>query len=287
MMERRIDPRFPLVIHAKTPDSPSRVFTSTDVSTGGVYFLGDPGIRTGESMWLDLDLVNAVRRTEGPPPLCAEVLVARISAGPDGVPVGFGARWLTAISREDVAPLRDLLRGILSISTGFVQALKPQDFGGVPAYVFVFPKAGVAREGSPRGAGRERAAAETEGTMEPKRTRTGIYGMLSLTYLLDDGEYEGQAVKLLPHGMRIQTQTRLPDAYRSLTILIPVKTEKADALSLKGTVIAVKRAVADGPAQFEVELGIGNDPSALAAYRAILDKLSQTGGDRSQFPDLK
>ena len=67
-----------------------------------------------------------------------------------------------------------------------------------------------------------------------------------------------------------------PEAYRRVTIKIPIKKDKdkSSILALAGTVKAVRKGAGDNPV--EVELSLGNDPEALASYRRILDQLSQS-----------
>jgi hypothetical protein len=104
--------------------------------------------------------------------------------------------------------------------------------------------------------------------------------MMPLTFVTDEGEFEGRAVKLLPHGMRIATAESLPEAYRRVTVRIPVKhRDKASVVSLGGTVTTVRRG--SGDSQFEVELSLGNDPDAIAGYRRILEAIAESLRARS------
>lgn len=283
MDERRQDPRFPFTMRVYLLEgTPGQTFETSDLSGGGAYLIGDPGCEVGTILWLRLELAAVIKGRDTLYPLDAEVQVMRLTRTPDGKVGGFGVRWLSVQCHGDIAPLRHFLKAILSIGSGFVQALRPQEEGGTPSFLFVFPGPAAAREGPAIPAepidvtptdGQPGASEEVPGG--GPRLPTGIYVLLPVTYTMDADPIEGRAVKLLPHAMRISTSGELPDPYRRVTVGIAVKNrEKPAVLELAGTVTTVRRGTGDG--QFEVEFSLGNDPEAVATYRRILDQLSRT-----------
>ncbi|MBM4397720.1 MAG: PilZ domain-containing protein [Deltaproteobacteria bacterium] len=279
--ERRLDPRFPFAMKAFLLDVPGRTLETGDLSAGGAYIVGDLGAETGAILWLHLELATSQRGRDSMYPLDAEVQVMRLTRDLDGTVTGCGVRWLSVACSGDMAPLRHFLKAILSVSSGFVQAMRPREEGATPTFVFVFPRTGETREGpepvDPVDVTPPDPDADliTEPT-SPKASRTGIYVMLPITYDAGAGEpIEGRAIKLLPHTMRVSTSGELPDPYRRVTVRIAVKSrEKPSVLALHGTVTTVRRGTGDG--QFEVEFSLGNEPDAIATYRRILDQLSRT-----------
>ena len=274
--ERRIDPRFVFTMKAYPHgDETGRVFETGDVSAGGAYFVGDPGVEAGSTMWLHLELDTKIQGRKNLYPLDAEVVLVRMTRSPDGVIQGFGARWLSVLCAGDLAPLQQFLKAVLSVSAGFVEAHRAQDNGDDVTYEFIFPRDGSAREEVARPATRPPNVARPDAAISDGG-RTGIYVMIPVSVVTEDGEFEARAVKLLDHGMRLAAMDTPPEAYRRVTIKIPIKKDKdkSSILALAGTVKAVRKGAGDN--QFEVELSLGNDPEALASYRRILDQLSQS-----------
>lgn len=262
--ERRQDPRFSYTMKAYLEDG--RSFVTTDVSAGGAYFAGDPGVPVGSSLFLRLEL--ATTDALGRPtlfPLDAEVMVARVSLASDGTVQGFGARWIEVSCVGDLKPLRQLLKAILSVPAGFVELLQPVP-DGAPRFRFVFPGPDVPREEG------EKAP---QSQVEPRETRTGVYVMLPVTVEMDGEEFSGNVVKMLAHAMRISSNNAFPEPYRRVTVKIAVKRrDKTSTLELVGTVSAVR--LGQGDNQFEVELSLGNDPEALLQYRKMLENIVAT-----------
>lgn len=299
-MEKRIDPRFPFTMKAHPLASEGDgVYETTDISAGGTYLMGEPGVPEGSVLWLRLELVSFRDGKEWVYPLDAEVEVVRITPGSDSSSGGFACRWLSVVSHGDIRPIQEFLRRVLSVSSGFVQAFKPKDQGSSQSFAFTFPDLGAAKEGpapelpldhddppredrdppAPDGpAINEDPAAFLDGQdQSPNPQRIGIYVVLPMNYTSEKGNFEGKAVKLHNHGLRVSTQGELPDAYQRVEVSIPVRRrEKQEILSLQSTVTTLRPGRGEGDGQFEVEFSLGNDPDALAMYRKILDKLVQS-----------
>ncbi len=287
-MEKRTAPRFPFKMRAYALDSgPAVTFETADISASGVYLMGDPRVALGESLWLRLELIVTREGKEWVFPVDAEVEVVRVTKGPDGNATGFAGRWRSVASHGDMEPIREFLRRVLAISSGFVQTVEPRNELDRPSYVFTFPPPEMIEDSAPRAVGprptespgilEDPAAFLDERRAEGQSIRTGIYVVLPMTYRVDDEEYEGRAVKLREHGMRVATNGILPEVYRRVMVRIPVRQkDKATMLELVSTVTTVRRAVGEGEGQFEVEFGLTNDPEQLAMYRKVLERLSQT-----------
>lgn len=274
------------------------VYETTDISAGGTYLMGEPGVPEGDVLWLRLELVSFREGKEWVYPLDAEVEVVRITRGSEDSDSGFACRWLSVVSHGDIRPIQEFLRRVLSVSSGFVQAFKPRDQGSSQSFAFTFPTLGSAREGpaadqpeadappadesvdgEPDGpAINEDPAAFLDGQdQSPNPQRIGIYVVLPMNYTSEKGNFDGKAVKLHNHGLRVSTQGELPDAYQRVEISIPVRRrDKQEVLTLQSTVTTLRPGRGDGDGQFEVEFSLGNDPDALAMYRKILDKLVQS-----------
>jgi hypothetical protein len=291
-MDKRLDPRFPFTMKAYPLGAPSgKGFETTDLSAGGAYFRGDPDEPVGTMLWVRLELVVVQGVRESIFPLDAEIEVVRLGEGEDGTIQGFGARWLSVSCGGDMTPLQEFLKRVLSISAGFVQALRPLGAErGDPSYVFVFPRAGSvcegpaapppdaadplsADEGAPETPGAEPAPADD--AQLQKMTRTGLYVMLPLTFEADGVRQDGRAVKLLPHSLRIASEGPMPGSYRRVTLRIPChRKDRAETLTLVGLVTSQRKGT--GEQQFEVELSLGNPPDAVVAYKGLLDQIAKT-----------
>lgn len=289
-MDKRAAPRFPFKMRAYALDSGRRVtFESEDISAGGIYLLGDPQVAEGDGLWLRLELVVSREGKEWVYPVDAEVQVVRVTRGSGGEAVGFAGRWRTVSSHGDIEPIREFLRRILSISSGFVQRVGPRTELDQASYVFTFPAPEPIEESAPRAVtGPDEAAGILEDPaafldgrrVSGQSVRTGIYVILPMTYRMDDDEYEGRAVKLKEHGMRIATNGPLPEVYRRVVVRIPMRRkDKTTSLDLISTVTTIRRGAGEGEGQFEVEFGLANDPENLSTYRKILERLSQTLAD--------
>jgi len=289
-------------------------FETVDISAGGTYLSGDPEVAKNTVIWLRLELVSFRDGKEWVYPLDAEVDVVRVTRDPEQGPVGFACRWVSIVSHGDIRPIQEFLHRVLNISSGFVEVLSPRDEGSSQSYAFAFPDSGLAKEGPAPDAkdgedteeAEEDEAAEEDATdpdgsiskgdgeepeegatiienpaafldgseQAPHPKRTGIYVVLPITYSFDNGNFEGRAIKLHPHGMRISTNGDLPNAYQRIEVSIMIRRhDKQDKLKLTSTVTTVRQSAGEGDGQFEVEFSLGNDPDALEMYRRILDKL--------------
>lgn len=291
-MDKRLDPRFPFTMKAYPLGGPAGTgFETTDLSAGGAFFRGDPNEPSGTMLWVRLELVVTQGARESIFPLDAEIEIVRLMQAEDGTVQGFGARWLSVSCGGDLTPLQEFLKRVLSISAGFVQALRPQGTDrGDPAYVFVFPRADSVCEGPaapvpeteserPAAGNQEMARSDASATTEdaglPRMTRTGLYVILPLTFEADGVRQEGRAIKLLPHSLRIASEGPMPGSYRRVTLRIPVAgKDRAETLTLVGLVTSQRKGTADQ--QFEVELSLGNPPDAVVAYKGLLDQMAKT-----------
>ena len=298
-MEKRVDPRFPFTMKVHLLEGEGDGFYETaDISAGGTYLNGDPGVPEGTLVWLRLELVSFRDGKEWVYPLDAEVDVVRISQDANAVPSGFACRWISVVSHGDIRPIQEFLRRVLSVSTGFVQAFRPTDQGSSQSFSFVFPNPAMAQEApsidpadaedSPEDEDSpaiptidEDPAAFLDGQSQSSHsTRTGIYVVLPMSYQTDDGTFDGKAVKLHSHGMRVSTQAELPAAYQRVDVTIQVRhRDRREVLLLNSTVTTVRPAIGGGDGQFEVEFSLGNEPEALSMYRKILDKLVKSLSD--------
>lgn len=290
VMDKRAAPRFPFKMRAYALDGGRQVtFESEDISAGGVYLLGDPRVAEGDPLWLRLELVIAREGKEWVYPVDAEVEVVRVTRGSDGEALGFAGRWRTVSSHGDIEPIREFLRRVLSISSGFVQRVGPRTELDKPLYVFTFPTPEPLEESAPKAVAKpdeaagilEDPAAYLDGSrVSGQSVRTGIYVILPMTYRMDDDEYEGRAVKLREHGMRIATNGPLPEVYRRVAVRIPMRhKDRPTSLELVSTVTTLRRGAGEGEGQFEVEFGLANDPDKLNTYRKMLERLSKTLAD--------
>lgn len=288
-MDKRAAPRFPFRMRAYALDSGREItFESEDISAGGVYLLGDPRVSVGEMLWLRLELVIDREGKEWVYPVDAEVEVVRVTKGSEGEALGFAGRWRSVSSHGDIEPIREFLRRILSISSGFVQVIKPRSELDRPSYVFTFAQPERMEE-SPVGplptGGTATVLDDPAAFLDGKRVegqsiRTGIYVILPMTYRIDNDEYEGRAVKLREHGMRIATNGPLPEVYRRVAVRIPMRhKDRPTSLELVATVTTIRRGADEGEGQFEVEFGLANDPNNLNTYRRILERLGKTLAD--------
>lgn len=289
-MDKRAAPRFPFKMRAYALEGGRQItFESEDLSAGGIYLLGDPRVSEHEPLWLRLELVIVREGKEWVYPVDAEVEVVRVTRGPGGEAVGFAGRWRTVSSHGDIEPIREFLRRVLSISSGFVQRVGPRTELDKASYVFTFPRPEPLEESAPTALPRsdeaasilEDPAAFLDGSrVSGQSVRTGIYVILPMTYRMDEAEYEGRAVKLREHGMRIATSGPLPEVYRRVAVRIPMRhKDRQTSLELVSTVTTIRRGAGEGEGQFEVEFGLANDPDKLNTYRRILERLSKTLAD--------
>ena len=278
-MERRADPRRHFGMKAFAfDDGDPRVFETQDVSAGGVFLAGDPGCGPGQSVTVRLELLTESGDGDLVYPLDASVAVVRVRTAGDGGVDGFGARWEWVECSGDVAPLREFLRRVLGISSGFVEAFRPGDAGLGRTFAFVFPKAGSAREGP------EREVADDEAPPEPgrvefeedlRRRSSGVYVLMPVTFDAGQGECDARAIKLGAHGMRLTTSADQPSTYRRVIVRIPMlQRDKPGVLQLVGSVVTVRPGVTDH--QFEVQFSLGNEPDVLATYRLIVEHAGQS-----------
>jgi hypothetical protein len=300
-LDKRSDQRFPLAMKAFPLGSARDEVLETDnVSASGAYFVGDPGVPAGASMWMRVELGTAQRGRESVYPLCIEVRVARLSRSGDGSIAGFGAEWRSVWCADDATPLKEFLRRTLSLSAGYIETLPADGADGRRSFLYVFP-AGAAPVVEGATPWEQQAALDAapppvpaaaadvadlladgveleDKTPLPVDGRAGlsVYTAVPLTWSVDENEWEGRAVKLTPTGLRIATSAALPGAYRRLTVRIPIRQrDKSGTLALTGTVVTQRAPREDGQeSQIEVQLTLGNDPDSLHLYRKLLDRLS-------------
>lgn len=280
-MENRGDPRFVFLMKAAAISPPSdATFTAENVSSTGIYFLGDPHVAEGTAVWLRLDYTPGGRKEHGSNPLCAEVQVVRVSLDSNRSIIGFGGRWLNIISIEGIDPLRSFLRGVLSISGGVVETLGKGE--QVTGYRYTFPKPETATPKAPVG---NKGALESPDDRTPidylkgdqargYRTQSALYIMLPIRYLAGNSENEGRAIKLMSDAMRVSTMGPLPTPYSKTSIRIDSES-KGTTLDLHGTVVMTRpmdQKSAEG--RFEVKFSLGNSPEALNGYRNLLERLA-------------
>lgn len=276
MTERRKDPRIPYRIKAFMGEiGEGRLFETTDVSAGGVYFTNDPGVGVGSTVLMRLEYSTTKGSKEYVFPLLAEVEVVRLSRI-DNTVLGFGARWISIASRGEVTPLFEFLRETLTIRKGFVQAMKPEGADVPSIYVFDFPRLNTSTQGQGK-------VLDTEITPVPKdeepykRAGTGLYVVLPIIFVTDAGEFEGTALKLMDRGIRVSTRANLPEPYKKITIRIPAKVkDRSSLMNLFATVTAVRKPASEtGEGQFEAEFILSNDPKIMEEYRLYLDHLQE------------
>jgi len=287
-MEQRASPRFPFRMKAYALDTGREVtFESEDISAGGVYLHGNPRVPVGSSVWMRFEIATTRDGKEWVYPVDAEIEVVRVTRANGDDVRGFAGRWISVASAGSIEPLCEFLRRVLSMTAGFIQVVEPRNEFEKPFYVYAFLNS-PAREGTADA----RAASGPDQTpdvlenpasfldskpKEGQSIRTGIYVVLPMTYRLDDAEYEGRAVKVREHGMRIATSGPLPEVYQRIAVRIPMKRRDHLAfLELIATVTTIRRGGSEGEGQFDVEFGLANDPDALATFRKILDRLNQT-----------
>lgn len=298
-MDKRSEQRFPLAMKAFPLGGAPRTILETDnVSATGAYFVGDPGVQAGVSLWLRLELGTAQRGRESVYPLCMEVHVTRLSRSGDGSVAGFGAEWRAAWSADDATPLKEFLRRTLALSSGYLETLPATANSGRPSYLYVFPAGATPLpEGTtpyeqqqildsappattaPDAATQLQRGVDLDGkTPLPSELRTtaAVYVAVPLTWSADEGEFEGRAIKLTSTGMRIATLADLPGSYRRLTLRIPIRQrDKSGTLALTGTVVSQRLPREEGQeALLEVQLTLGNDPDSVRLYRKLLERLS-------------
>lgn len=291
-MDNRTDDRLPFSIKAFPLDvSSGAILETRDVSSGGAFFQGTPPVPPGGSFWVRLELGTWHRGQERIFPLDAKVRVVREETPANSESTGFGAEWLRVCCREDIVPLKEFLRHILSISSGFVQTIDPEDPDEPRSYLYVFANGNddeISVEveedtdpGSPASLPEDGEADEQNRLNVPARRETfrpgaPLYLRLPLTFSLAHREFEGAAIKMLQHSLRISTHSDLPEAYNRVTVRIPLKHGGKDAvLSLLGTVVTRRSPAREGEeGMFEVQLTLNNDPEHLAQYRKLLDQLS-------------
>ncbi len=299
-MDKRSDERFPLAMKAFPLAGPLEAVLETDnVSASGAYFVGDPGVPAGTSLWMRVELGSAQRGRESIFPMCMELRVARLSRSGDGSVAGFGAEWRAAWSADDATPLKEFLRRTLNLSSGYLEAIPAASGDGRPSYLYVFPQTGqisveaatayeeqTELEAAPPPAKAPAATPLTvEGgvdldgiaapTMDP-RSGLAVYVAVPLTWSIDEGEFEGRAIKLTATGLRLATMADLPGSYRRITVHIPIRQrDKSGSLALSGTVVTQRPPKGEGQeSQFEIQLTLGNEPESLQLYRKLLDRLS-------------
>ena len=264
-----------------------RVFESRDVSAGGVYFVGNPGLERGSDLWVRVELGVTEEDTEKVYPVDTKVKIVRLTRDDKGRVIGFGAAWEMAMSTGEVMPLKAFLVNILGIGTGYIQVLGPTEHQGRPYFLHTFVPAVEAQ--------RERASAEgakdterpAEDGKEPMaaarpsskgRLRTGIYAVVPIIYEAKGGEYEGTATKVRPHGLRVVTNGPLPEPYQRTTVKFvtpKASNETGDPLSLVGSVVTVREGGEGTERSFEIEFSLGNPPHRLAEYRRLIEILAE------------
>lgn len=282
-MDKRKDSRFPFRMKAfALTGAPGRPFETQEVSAGGALFAGEPGVPTGATMWIRLELGTQQRGRDSLFPLNAEVRVVRVLQGPDQTTTGFGTQWIRVTCRDDIAPLREFLRRTLSISSGFVQTVPTGPGGEGPTYLYVFPggneppPAPEAAEPVPLSG--QYAAPDVDAQRASDGRPSVVYAVVPLTWSLDDSDFEGRTVKMSQHAMRVSTAAELPGTYRRVTLTLPTGGRGKNAwLTLTGTVTTQRPPAQEGDeGLFEVTLTLGNDPDSLGQYRAVLDRLAAT-----------
>ena len=284
-MDKRQDSRFPFRMKAfALTGAPGRPFETQEVSAGGALFSGDPGVPTGATMWIRLELGTQQRGRDSLFPLNAEVRIVRVLQSADGTTTGFGIQWIRVTCRDDIAPLREFLRRTLSISSGFVQTVPAGPQGGGPLFLYVFP-GGTEPPPAPEVAEPVPVSGTYAGLDADAARGAGadgrpnvVYAAVPLTWGLDDNEFEGRTVKMSQHAMRVSTAADLPGTYRRVTLTLPTGGRGRNAwLTLTGTVTTQRPPAQEGDeGLFEVTLTLGNDPDSLAQYRTVLEKLAAT-----------
>ena len=299
-MDNRTDQRFPLAMKAfPMAGSLDAVLETDNVSAGGAYFVGDPGVPAGSSFWMRVELGSAPRGKESIFPLCLEVRVARLTRSGDGSVAGFGAEWRAAWAPDDATPLKEFLRRTLALASGYIEAIPAATADGRSSYLYVFPATGTPSVESATAYEEQteleaaplpvKAPAVTtvsvEGgidldvkatpTLDP-RSGLAVYVAVPLTWSIDEGEFEGRAIKLTATGLRVATMAELPGSYRRITIHIPIRQrDKSGTLALAGTVVTQRPPKGEGQeSQFDIQLTLGNEPDSLQLYRRLLDRLS-------------
>lgn len=298
MEERRLGRRILKVMRAFPLEGTGEVVLESDnVSARGAYFIGDPGFPVGATPWLRLEVGSDLRGQETLFPLCVQVRVARLSRSGDGSVAGFGSEWLVAWCAGDPVPLQEFLRQTLSVTGGYIEKIPPSDPGRAVAFVHVFPAAGawLAPAASPARNGNAPSSPEIR-IEEPldldfktplpiaDRSAISLYTSMPLSWISDEGEFEGRAVKMHAMGIRIASPHPPPPVYRKVQIRIPVRQkDKSAFLSLTATVVTSRPSRDSSQAhQFEVQWTLGNDPDTLRLYRKILDRLSTLPPDGTQ-----
>jgi len=289
MEERRLGRRILKMMRAFPLEGAGEmVLESDNVSARGAYFIGDPGFPVGATPWLRLEVGSEQRGRESLFPLCVQVRVARLSRSGDGSVAGFGGEWLVAWSAGDPVPLQEFLRQTLALEGGFIEKVPPSEPGRALSFVHVFPAAGAWV--SPAAASRIASAPSSPEIRidEPldldfktplpiaDRNAISIYTSMPLSWVVEEGEFEGRAVKMHAMGLRIASPSQPPAAYRKVQIRIPVRQKDRSAfVSLAATVVTSRPSRDPGQEhQFEVQWTLGNDPDSLRLYRKILDRLA-------------
>lgn len=290
MEERRLGRRVLKMMRAFPLEGTGEVVLESDnVSAKGAYFIGDPGFPVGATPWLRLEVGSDLRGKENLFPLCVQVRVARLSRSGDGSVAGFGSEWLVAWCAGDVVPLQEFLRQTLSVNGGFIEKIPPSEPGRAVSFVHVFPAAGAHVPPAPSSSREANPPSSPEIRIEEPldldfktplpvadRSAISLYTSIPLSWIADDGEFEGRAVKMHAMGVRIASPHPPPPVYRKVQVRIPVRQkDKSAFLPLAATVVTSRPSRDPSQEhQFEVQWTLGNDPDTLRLYRKILDHLA-------------
>ncbi|HOE81392.1 MAG TPA: PilZ domain-containing protein [Myxococcota bacterium] len=264
-MESRRNQRVPLKIKALPLEGGSTEPLETiEISAGGALFFGNPGVPAGSIIWIQLEPTNNTGL-----PLNIQLRVVRLVQSPDGTVTGFGAQWIRIFSQDSIEPLQLFLKRTLSITSGFIQTVPAGgEFQG-PLYLYVFP---AGYESAPSS-----GAAEPVAQPQPKPSGTqAIFAEVPLTWSADGQEFEGRAVKMSTHAMRVATSANPPGTYKRISITLPTGGRGRNAwLTLEGTVATQRAPSQEGDSGvFDVTFTLGNTPDALNQYRILLERLS-------------
>jgi len=103
---------------------------------------------------------------------------------------------------------------------------------------------------------------------------------LPIVYRMGTTRYQGTATRLYCAGLKCLTEQKLPSLYANLTLLIPLAGgRKISQIELSGDVTRVRANDddVDTAGIFEVRLSMRTDRMHLDLYRALLEKLTDSG----------
>ncbi|MBM4386827.1 MAG: PilZ domain-containing protein [Deltaproteobacteria bacterium] len=258
-----------------------------DISAGGAFFKSpeNPAKNTVVKLllWIKKDQDGEIKSY--PVDVSAFVVRALKYSAEDEGENGFAVRWLTVSCKNDSQPLKEFLKGFLGIGYGFITIQRPSEAEKV--YMFKFPEAEKIMKTIQEASGEkpvpkkvDTPAREPSGTSNvKKRVMTGVYVSIPITFMVGDQTFAGVASKIADNGMRIDTDSPIPQQYERISIKLTLETKRRKVdLNLNGTVTIVKPLDFDltSGGSFEVEFGIGNDPVIVNIYRKVVEQLKST-----------